>query len=188
MKCNFHTKENNNTVVVRILLKENFQTVIGQWGKKVFSLLPAARCFKPGTWLFCQNSLKSDLLPLKLALHFLQSSIVGIVNISRARNQSNTKTNTKGDGENHVHWTRELKWLEESTIEQERNEEAERKRWSQQCHAGRKALPWHFANLEGGGGGGSGSGWFRGCTSDVGSGWERARGLSMQDSSFSGHS
>lgn len=36
--------------------------------------------------------------------------------------------------------------MEESTIEQEGNEEAERKRWSQQCHAGRKALPWHFAN------------------------------------------
>lgn len=36
--------------------------------------------------------------------------------------------------------------MEESTIELKGNKEAERKRWSQQCHAGRKALSWHFAN------------------------------------------
>lgn len=51
-------------------------------------------------------------------------------------------------------------WLEESTIEQEGNEEAERKRWSQQCHAGRKALPWHFANRR------EGCWWWRGYTAE----------------------
>lgn len=77
---------------------------------------------------------------------------MGIFNISCAHSQSSakhTETNTAGDGKNPAQWTREPEregWLEESTIEQEGNEEAERKRWSQQCHAGRKALPWHFAN------------------------------------------
>ena len=93
-----------------------------------------------------------DIFPLKLALHFLSSPASGAFNFSCAHDQYSakwTETNIEGEGGNQAEWTGEPEReprLEESTMEQEGNEEAERKRWSQQCHAGRKALPWHFAN------------------------------------------
>lgn len=61
-----------------------------------------------------------------------------------------------------------------NTAEQEGNEEAVRKRWSQQCHAGRKALSLGIVPT--------------GVRGVIQQKRERARGLSVLDSCCPGHS
>lgn len=67
--------------------------------------------------------------------------------------------------------------LKQDTTEREGSGKAETKRWSQQCHAGRKTLPWHSAS------------WTKRVvnTAEERMGKNGPEGLSMVDGSCPGH-